>query len=66
LLQAALRSFVAAFDDFTIADLAIETSDGRLACLDCDLRNLINHGQMLSELRRRSEYTDEPAWAGAS
>lgn len=66
LLQAALRSFVAAFDDFTIADLAIETSDGRLACLDCDLRNLINHGQMLSELRRRSEYMDEPAWAGAS
>ncbi|MFC7067120.1 Rrf2 family transcriptional regulator [Brucella rhizosphaerae] len=66
LLQAAMRSFVAAFDDFTIADLAIESSDGRLACLDCDLRTLINHGQMLSELRRRGDYTDAPAWAGVS
>ncbi|MDR6433022.1 Rrf2 family transcriptional regulator [Brucella pseudogrignonensis] len=61
LLQAAMRSFVAAFDDFTIADLSIETSDGRLACLDCDLRNLINHGQMLSELRRSDEHSQSPA-----
>ena len=66
LLQAAMRSFVAAFDDFTIADLTTQTSDGRLACLDCDLRSLINHGQMLSDLRRKADYTDAPAWAGAS
>ncbi|MCV9909459.1 Rrf2 family transcriptional regulator [Ochrobactrum sp. AN78] len=66
LLQAAMRSFVAAFDDFTIADLAIESSDGRLACLDCDLRSLIHHGQMLSELRRRSDHAEVPAWASIS
>lgn len=66
LLQAAMRSFVAAFDDFTIADLSIETSDGRLACLDCDLRNLINHGQMLSELRRKGEQATLPLGVVAS
>ncbi|MCL7998815.1 Rrf2 family transcriptional regulator [Brucella sp. 21LCYQ03] len=60
LLQAAMRSFVAAFDDFTIADLSIETSDGKLACLGCDLRNLIHHGQMLSELRRKGDYKQLP------
>lgn len=65
LLQTAMRSFVAAFDDFTIADLALETSDGRLACLDCDLRTLINHGQMLSRLRR-SDHAALPQWTAAS
>lgn len=66
LLQAAMRSFVAAFDDFTIADLSIETSDGRLACLDCDLRSLIHHGQMLSELRRKGEYLNAAPASDAS
>lgn len=66
LLKASMRSFVAAFDDFTIADLAIENSDGRLACLDCDLRSFINHGQMLSDLRRKGDYANAPVWAGAS
>lgn len=66
LLQAAQRSFVAAFDDFTIADLALQTEDGRLACLDCDLRSMINHGQMLSDFRRKEKVIEPSVWARVS
>lgn len=66
LLQAAQRSFVSAFDDFTIADLAFQTEDGRLACLDCDLLSMINHGQMLSHFRRKEKVVEMPVWAELS
>lgn len=42
LRRAAASSYLAIFDDFTIADLVGDPASSRLRCLDCDLRTFFS------------------------
>jgi Rrf2 family nitric oxide-sensitive transcriptional repressor len=54
-VRAAIESFVATFDTFTIADLAGDPATGRIACLDCDLHSLVRRGRALSRSRQSAK-----------
>lgn len=50
-VRAAVDSFVATFDTFTIADLVAPPQAGRINCLDCDLHTLARRGRSFSSFR---------------
>lgn len=51
LLHAAVDSFMATFDSFTIADLAGDPKISRIGCLDCSVHTVVRHGRALAGFR---------------